>query len=438
MPVVAPKNPANVRVFEDRRTPALKQRTFPYRRHSARRPLTPATAPIWRQPSLTQTVPSLARSSSSRLSFDGVHDLEYDSLTPAMPPKKKSRKSNTGKSIPDQRTPDQTTITQLNPFRKHFHPEDELEHLKEELPAVVDAPPPPKDRRRLSRTPATSNVQTRSASKIQTRSTSKKRLEAVTARKVTESPDLQRPEVSYPTQGTHTSLPESQGVHMPPPATPKRTRKKVIPSSQSPADTPISLTRHRRKDRNGDPNRTPLQECSANTPTRSRISSRRKTVQWAPKLLVADSTAFENEDLEDAFPPIVQSHTTKDITRKAPLSVSQGFSKSRLPSSPVHSAHSFNRDTPKALPTGSKDTKVRVIKRTGTIADSEDEDNVSLSRSPDKNPATVTINSNPTTLSIMAKNASSLSKTPNVNRHDFEDNVDASDENIPQNEPYNT
>lgn len=438
MPAVAPKHPANVRVFEDRQTPALKQRTFPYRRHSARRPSTPATAAIWRQPSLTQTVPSLARLSSSRLSFDGVHDLEYDSLTPAMPPKKKSRKSNTGNRIPDQRTPDQTTITQMDPFRKHSHPEDELEHLKEELPTVVDTPPRTKDRRRLSRTPATSNVQTRSASKIQTRSTSKKRLEAETAKEVTESQDLQGPNVSYPDQGTNTSLPESQGVRMPPPATPKRTRKKVIPSSQSPADTPISLSRHRRKDGNGDPNRTPLQECSANTPSRSRFSSRRKTVQWAPKLLVADSTAFENEDLEDPFPPIVQSHTAKDITKKAPLSVSQGFSKSRLPSTPVHRAHSLNRNTPKALSTGSKDTKVRVIKRTGTIADSEDEDNVSLSRSPERNLAIVTINSNPTPLSIAAENASSLSKTPDVNRNDFESNADASDGNIPQNEPYNT
>ncbi|KAL8954835.1 MAG: hypothetical protein Q9193_007059, partial [Seirophora villosa] len=390
MPTLVPKHQANVRVFEDRQTPALKQRTFPYRRHSAiRRPSTPATTTIWRQPSLTQTVPSLARLSSSLFSFDGVDHLEYDSLTPAMPPKKKSRKSNTGKSIPDQRTPDQTTITQMDPCRKHFHPEDELEHLKEDLPAVVDAPPHTKDRRRLSRTPATSNVQTRSASKRQTRSACEKRLEAETARGVTESPILQWPEVSYPAQGTHTSLPESQGLQMPPPATPKRTRKKVIPSSQSPADTPISLTRHRRKDRNGDQNRTPLQECSANTPSRSRFSSRRKTVQWAPKLLVADSTAFENEDLEDPFPPIVQSHTAKDITRKAPLSLSQDFSKSRLPSSPspAHCAHSLNRNTPKALSTASKDTKVRVIKRTGTIADSEDEDNVSPSRSPERNAA---------------------------------------------------
>ncbi|KAL9007437.1 MAG: hypothetical protein Q9173_007294, partial [Seirophora scorigena] len=382
--------------------------------------------------------PSLARSSSSLLSFDGVHNLDYDSLTPAMPPKKKPRKSSTGKSIPDQRTPDQTTITQMDSFRKHFHPENELERLKEDLPAVVGAPPHTNGQRRLSRIPATSNVQTRSASKIQTRSTSKKRLEAETAREVTESPDLQGPGVSYLNRGTKTSLPESQGVQMPPPATPKRTRKKVIPSSQSPADTPISSPRYRRKGRNGDPDMTPLQERSANTPTRSRISSRRKTVQWAPKLLVADSTAFENEDLEDPFPPIIQSHTAKTTTRKAPLSISQDFSKSRLPSTPVHCAQSLNRDTAKALSTGSKDTKVRVTRRTGTIADSEDEDNVSLSRSPEKSPANVTITSNPTPPSITAENASSLSKTTNVNGNELEDNADASGEDVPQNESYNT
>ncbi|KAI4143917.1 MAG: hypothetical protein LQ341_002782, partial [Variospora aurantia] len=402
MQPLARRHAVTIQVFEDRQTPSLKQRTFPYRRHSAtRKSSTPAT--IWRQPSLTQTVPTLARFSSTLPSFDGADDLEYDSLKPAMPPKKKRRKSTTDKS-----TPDQTKITQMDPFRRQLHPEDDPQELKEDYSSIVDTPPPITGRRRVSHTPATSKVQTRSAKK--------KILEAESVKRGTKSPHLQRPDVVHPEQGTDTSLPESQGVQMPPPATPKRIRRKVIPSSQSPADTPLSSRRHKCKDSTGNPEMTPLQERSANTPSRTRASSRRKTVQWAPKLLVADSTNLENEDLEDPFPLIFQSsHTAKDSRKGAPPSTLRDLSKLRFPSTPVHRAHSLNRDTPKAPFNSSKDKKATVIKRTGTIADSEDEDNASLDRSPVKYTTDVQKNFEPTPPSVTPKKPSRPPKPPNPN-----------------------
>ncbi|KAI4268396.1 MAG: hypothetical protein L6R35_006769, partial [Caloplaca aegaea] len=319
-----------------------------------------------------------------------------------MPPKKKRRKSNTDKS-----TPDQTKITQMDPFRRQLHPEDDPQELKEDYSSIVDTPPPTTGRRRVSHTPATSKVQTRSAKK--------KMLEAESVKRGTKSPHLRGPDVFHPEQRTDTSLPRSQGVQMPPPATPKRTRRKVIPSSQSPADTPLSSRRHRCKDSTGSPGMTPLQERSANTPSRTRVSSRRKTVQWAPKLLVADSTDLENEDLEDPFPLIFRSHTSKDNIKGAPPSILHDLPKSRFPSTPVHHAHSLNRDTRKAPSNSSKDKKATVIKRTGTIADSEDEDNASLDRSPVKYTTDVQKTFEPTPPSVTPKKPSRPPKPPNPN-----------------------
>ncbi|KAL8644141.1 MAG: hypothetical protein Q9210_007405, partial [Variospora velana] len=336
-----------------------------------------------------------------------------------MPPKKKRRKSN-----PDRSTPDQTTITQMDPFRRQLHPEDDPQELKVEHSSLVDTPPRTTGRRRLSHTPASSKVQTRSAKK--------KILEAESVKRVTKSPALRGPEVFHPEQETDTSLPESQGVRMPPPATPKRTRRKVIPSSQSPADTPLSSHRHKWKDSTGNSEMTPLQERSANTPSRTRVSSRRKTVQWAPKLLVADSTDLENEDLEDPFPLIVRSHTAKDNKKGAPPSILRDLSKSRFPSAPVPHDHSLNRDTPKASSNSSKDKKATVVKRTGTIADSEDEDNASLDRSPVKYLTDVQKTFDPIPSSLTPKRASSPFKPPNPNGNDSDDNADAPKENISQ------
>ncbi|MCJ1224375.1 hypothetical protein MMC12_001020 [Toensbergia leucococca] len=73
----------------------------------------------------------------------------------------------------------------------------------------------------------------------------------------------------------------------PPPKTPRTTRKKEIPSSQSPPDTPFSA--HRRRSVRTI-SRSPLKEKSANphvrTPAHSNV---KKRISWAPKLEVADS-----------------------------------------------------------------------------------------------------------------------------------------------------
>ncbi len=78
---------------------------------------------------------------------------------------------------------------------------------------------------------------------------------------------------------------------MPPPKTPKSSRRKEIPSSQSPADTPLS-TQSRRSWR--EISRSPLKEKSTNTPTHN--SSSRKNARKVPRLVVADTMDGTNTD----------------------------------------------------------------------------------------------------------------------------------------------
>ena len=77
---------------------------------------------------------------------------------------------------------------------------------------------------------------------------------------------------------------EIKAALMPPPKTPKSTRLKEIPSSQSPAVTPLS-TQSRRSQR--EQSRSPLKEKSTNLPTHCRYP--RKTSGQAPGLVGADS-----------------------------------------------------------------------------------------------------------------------------------------------------
>lgn len=71
---------------------------------------------------------------------------------------------------------------------------------------------------------------------------------------------------------------------MPPPKTPNPSRRKEVPSSQSPADTPLS-TQSRRSRR--EKSRSPLREKSTNIP--KGFGSPDKDVRQIPKLVVADT-----------------------------------------------------------------------------------------------------------------------------------------------------
>ncbi|KAL8705321.1 MAG: hypothetical protein Q9201_001567 [Fulgogasparrea decipioides] len=207
-----------------------------------------------------------------------------------MPPKKRQRKLS-------KRTPDQQTITQMDPFKAQLHPEEDLADPSGEHSPHVDNPPARENRRATSSTPFTSTVRTRSAKKQAAKYEIK---EEVKSTRGTSEPS--RDTCSQAT--TAPPLPESGVLQMPPPKTPKTIRRKEIPSSQSPEETPWVVRTQKKKD---DMVVTPLKERSVNTPSRGRFSLRRRNAHAAPKLMVADSTDIGNEDSEVLFPLIAQS-----------------------------------------------------------------------------------------------------------------------------------
>lgn len=113
---------------------------------------------------------------------------------------------------------------------------------------------------------------------------------------------------------------EASKTLMPPPKTPQSTRRKEVPSSQSPVDTPLSAQSQKSK---RDLSRSPLKERSTNV-RRVSISdwSARKSVRWAPMLEVADSTELEDEESQPSRPAPemtssipIKYELTKDSTR---------------------------------------------------------------------------------------------------------------------------
>ncbi|KAL8705996.1 MAG: hypothetical protein Q9225_007992 [Loekoesia sp. 1 TL-2023] len=270
-----------------------------------------------------------------------------------MPPKKRLRKSS-------KPTPEQQTITQMDPFKEQLYLAGNNEGLEEEYVPVAETPRRRKRRKTTSLTPI--------ASTVQTRNSRKKVAKADVKRVAMETLELHDQNISGVDQGTNTSLPESQDIRIPPPQTPKRIRKRVVPSSQSPAETPLSI--HSKRNTR-DKNITPLGERSVNTPSRNRLSSRKKTVQWAPKLEVADSTSMEDEDSELLFPPIACNRLSGNTAKK--------------PSSPqLQISCEPSKKATKSPQTNRQGSDSKSMKRKATIADSEDEDSTLLNRSPEK------------------------------------------------------
>ncbi|KAI4109876.1 MAG: hypothetical protein LQ339_001660 [Xanthoria mediterranea] len=331
-----------VRVIEDGRAPPPVQRVFPPRRHSSNIKTSNLSTPIdrSRQQTLTQIVPSFSHLSSS---LDGADDLNVDAL-PAMAPKKKKRGSKPLRQ--------KHTITQMDPFRQQRYSDDSHTHSDFEPP---DPPSRRKKRKSTSSAPVAPTVQTRSAKRRATLPAVQKGLNV--------SPSDEEHQSSA---ARASPLPKSQDLTMPAPKTPTTARRKVIPSSQSPADTPIST---RKRSRRNIEDITPLQERSVNTPSRSQATSRRKSVLWAPKLEVADSTDVENEDSQCLIPIIVQPHPTPIDRTSTPRSqIPQKQSRSKPPTDPPLAD---NTNIATSLPVSPRERKLRIMGKKDIIADSD-------------------------------------------------------------------
>ncbi|KAL8907122.1 MAG: hypothetical protein Q9171_005989 [Xanthocarpia ochracea] len=267
-----------------------------------------------------------------------------------MPPKKKHRRTS---NLPVQ----QQTITQMDPFRLQRYSDHDP------LPSDMDrsaSPPQRKKRKSLSTTPVARTVQTRSAKKKAAEASFQNRLEVL--------PTENKQQALDPKELHDSPVPESQDVTMPPPQTPTTMRRKVIPSSQSPAETPPSTYK---KSRTMKPV-TPLKERSVNTPSRSRATSRRKFVQWAPTLEVADSTDLENENSQSSFPVLVQGRPSSiSVTKSAPKPEIAQENLLPMTSSSLPPADNSNINI--ILRSDPQEPSVRTAERKNTIPDSDDD-----------------------------------------------------------------
>lgn len=113
------------------------------------------------------------------------------------------------------------------------------------------------------------------------------------------------------------NIPNFATASMPPPKTPQSTRWREVPSSQSPADTPLS-TQSRRSI---DVLRSPLKAKSVNISRRMRSPGNNRG--WPRMLQVADS--MENED-EDDFPKLNLSATSAIPVKSEPLNDTRHYS----------------------------------------------------------------------------------------------------------------
>ncbi|KAL6714346.1 hypothetical protein ACLMJK_007769 [Lecanora helva] len=178
----------------------------------------------------------------------------------------------------------QQTITQMNPFHAIFHPELEDDSLELDVEEPQEYVASPKGRKRRKTTLDSPSLESPSVRKIATRSSAR------TSIKTEQNEENIKRE--FPIYVEENILQtEKPAQYMPPPKTPQIVRKREIPSSQSPADSPLS-TQSRTPLK--DSRRSPLKDRSTNqiisTATPSRVP------RWAKKLEVADS--FENAENE--------------------------------------------------------------------------------------------------------------------------------------------
>ena len=196
-------------------------------------------------------------------------------------------------STPRQR---QQTLTQINYiYRVPMEEQDaDLTYLQQE---------PVRERKRRKTTPEkvpTATVQTRSATRQALKQVKQEDIDEV-ARPVPIRDTLM--ESTDPT--TADKHPECPQL----PKTPRTIRKTEIPSSQSPADTPLS---ERIRSSARQTSRSPLKSKSANARGRPDVpSDTTKRSRQNPNLEIQDTFDFENWDSE----PFTQSHTPKTVQK---------------------------------------------------------------------------------------------------------------------------
>lgn len=254
--------------------------------------------PTWSAPSkfqqtITQMNPSIYIPEPEYEGLTTDDDQEQESYV-ASPVTRKRRKiapAKTSSRKTGTRSAQRQTITQMDPFRALYHPEVEEEDLDdlEDEQKENNVPSPIKRRKRKV-----------SQEKAPSGKLRKRRLKQEVSQmehqlgRGTEYDERQHNKGSKPWQQKR-----SEKV-LPPPVTP-RSQRKEIPSSQSPADTPLSM-QSRRSFRAY--SRSPLKERSTNIALAK--TSCRDGAHWRKKVEIADSL----ESREDESPVLMRASSS--------------------------------------------------------------------------------------------------------------------------------
>ncbi|KAL9611844.1 MAG: hypothetical protein Q9167_003538 [Letrouitia subvulpina] len=274
-------------LFQD--TPPLpKQKIFPHRRQTIT-PKTPSSTisnSRWKQQTLTQQVPDLQRTRSEE-DLEGLE--EYDVAAMDIPPSKNRRAS----SKPQREQ--QQTITQMDSIKSLLYPQEEFPD------PVLDENEDIQPKRKKAKT----TIVQPSARKPRSRF------------KAAEAAQDPIPQENRPMrQEKRQNASETLGMALlPPPKTPKSNRRTEIPSSQSPADSPIYILGSRSLRQSAV---SPLKERSVNVASKP-PPSRRQTRSGAQMLEIADSIYAEKWGYQTptcAIPRV----TTRRFPQKGPKS----------------------------------------------------------------------------------------------------------------------
>jgi hypothetical protein len=309
-------------------TPAPNQQYFTPKTRSVRSGLSTSSTTRKRQQTITQMDP-----------FHAIYhphegdDLAYEEAVSdaqeELPPKKKRRKT-----MPLQR---EDTLTQSGYVSRGLQVQEELDGLKE----MDNIHVPGASSRRHKRRQTTPDAPTRT---VQTRSAVRQAVQS----KIKGEEDVVKSAQSSVVEKSEDNQADIAAALMLPPKTPKSSRRKEIPSSQSPADTPLS-SQSRRSCR--EKSRSPLKEKSTNIP--KGFHSPKKNVRQIPKLVVADTmdstssteesistqAEFKNELRTIYFGGIV----TSAVTSKGGFIVRDHVSSSVLPDSVDRIVHSSRK-----------------------------------------------------------------------------------------------
>lgn len=209
----------------------------------------------------------------------------------------------------------QQSITQMDGVRDYYHPElenEDLETDEEEADSYVASPTRNKRQKITPVKPPTRKIETRSA----------KRMAAQENPPIPEQ-EIQNTLLFAGKEAEAHTLRAKMPTTMPPPKTPTSLRRREIPSSQSPADTPLS-TQSRQSLQ--DYMRSPLKEKSTNIGLS--VDSPGKGARLSKRLEVADSM----ESLDQDSPVAVRDGSTTEVVGSTAESEDIIEEKSQLPS----------------------------------------------------------------------------------------------------------